>query len=571
MPADLLTDLSRATDANGNTLSGAQWFFYTTGTTTPQPVYTNATLSVAHTNPVVADAGGEFPAIYFDSNLVYRGILKTASGVTIKDRDPINPRGGFLASRGRDILVTDFPWLADPTGETDSTSRIQAAIDYLFTQFGGGTVSFPDGAYRISASTLDETYDNNGAPVPASACGLVQRAGVSLAGLGRRTARIFTDDRTLIIIAQVAPVNCEISRLEICSNWVTGLSGAGHGIFTLGTEGGADISCRSNLYSDLLIRNVASYCIGLQNGNPTRCTIENIDTFMNGADCFDLKARGADGIEPSANVITDITIRGHGARVTGSAGIDVRGVWHVSNVTVTDFGGNAALDYVGVRLRTKPPIEDDYQLAGARSTVNGVYVRPTIGAAGLTIIGVQVGSDDTSISNVVTEDCHYGFSATGNLNGVPIGCTVTGFHSLNSRIYGFFIGSGCQDITLIGCHSQNSATAGIRDAGVRTKIIGHDVTTETTPISTTVGALPTQIVIGGALGFELGLTTTSAAAGRVSISPVGASTDIDIGLNPKGAGLVRMGTYTATGDAAINGYITIKSSSGATIKLATVA
>ena len=72
MAAELLTDLSRATDSNANPLSGARWFFYATGTTTPQATYTTAALSVAHPNPVVADAGGQFPAIYFDSSLVYR-------------------------------------------------------------------------------------------------------------------------------------------------------------------------------------------------------------------------------------------------------------------------------------------------------------------------------------------------------------------------------------------------------------------------------------------------------------------------------------------------------------------
>lgn len=102
MPAELLTDLSRATDANGNTLSGAQWFFYTTGTTTPQPSYTSSSLATPHAHPVVADAGGEFPAIYLNSNLLYRGVLKSASGVTLKDRDPINPTGGLSDFSGAD-------------------------------------------------------------------------------------------------------------------------------------------------------------------------------------------------------------------------------------------------------------------------------------------------------------------------------------------------------------------------------------------------------------------------------------------------------------------------------------
>ena len=51
----------------------------------------------------------------------------------------------------------------------------------------------------------------------------------------------------------------------------------------------------------------------------------------------------------------------------------------------------------------------------------------------------------------------------------------------------------------------------------------------------------------------------------------GSDTDIDLYLGGKGAGVVRFGTWTTSGDVAVNGYITIKDSSGTTRKLATVA
>lgn len=96
MAAELHITPSRATSSNGLNLDGAKWFFYRTGTTTPQSVYTTAALSAAHSNPVTADAAGKFPAIYFDSTLSYRGVLKTSDEVTtIYDIDPIN--AGVLA------------------------------------------------------------------------------------------------------------------------------------------------------------------------------------------------------------------------------------------------------------------------------------------------------------------------------------------------------------------------------------------------------------------------------------------------------------------------------------------
>lgn len=83
--------LARAGDSNNDTLSGAKWYFYATGTTTPQAVYTTSALSVAHANPVVADSAGKFSPIYMDSTKTYRGVLKTSDdATTIFDIDPIN-------------------------------------------------------------------------------------------------------------------------------------------------------------------------------------------------------------------------------------------------------------------------------------------------------------------------------------------------------------------------------------------------------------------------------------------------------------------------------------------------
>lgn len=192
MAYELLTDASRATDANGNTLSGAQWFFYTTETLTPLDVYTTSAIDVAHSNPVTADSGGKFAPIYFNSALVYRGILKTAGGSTIIDIDPINSTSfaslsttltnfiadlaattsgdgaalvGFkqagasavdrtmLAKAREWVTVEDFGAVGD--GTTDDRAAIVAAL----TAGAGGEVRFGPKTYKIS-STLGDIPDN---------------------------------------------------------------------------------------------------------------------------------------------------------------------------------------------------------------------------------------------------------------------------------------------------------------------------------------------------------------------------------------------------------------------------
>lgn len=122
MTASLHITPSRATSSNGLNLDGAKWYFYQTGTTTPQSVYTTAALSTPHSNPVEADAAGKFPNIFFDASLSYRGVLKTADDVTtIYDIDPINTDTlSQLAASGGSALVT---FLQAGTGAVARTAQ----------------------------------------------------------------------------------------------------------------------------------------------------------------------------------------------------------------------------------------------------------------------------------------------------------------------------------------------------------------------------------------------------------------------------------------------------------------
>jgi hypothetical protein len=56
-----------------------------------------------------------------------------------------------------------------------------------------------------------------------------------------------------------------------------------------------------------------------------------------------------------------------------------------------------------------------------------------------------------------------------------------------------------------------------------------------------------------------------------TVEAAGLDTNIDLRLVPKGTGAVRFGTHTVNADAAITGYVTIKTSDGTTRKLAVIA
>ena len=77
-------------DSTGTPYAGAKAHFYLTGTTTETNTYTNSALSVASSNPVIANAAGQFAPIYLDPAITYRCILKQSDDTQIDDVDPIS-------------------------------------------------------------------------------------------------------------------------------------------------------------------------------------------------------------------------------------------------------------------------------------------------------------------------------------------------------------------------------------------------------------------------------------------------------------------------------------------------
>jgi len=75
-------------DDSGDPLSGGSITFYETGTTTEATTYSDEAETTANANPVVLDAAGRQPDIFFTGSL--KAVLKDASGVTIETRDPVS-------------------------------------------------------------------------------------------------------------------------------------------------------------------------------------------------------------------------------------------------------------------------------------------------------------------------------------------------------------------------------------------------------------------------------------------------------------------------------------------------
>lgn len=108
----------------------AKLYTYRAGTTTNLQTYKTSSLGggASHTNPIVADANGLFPAIYIDTDSGYdlRVILKTSADVTIYDEDNI-PRSttSLLASTFADSITVSGSEPRIILNETDGGANVK--------------------------------------------------------------------------------------------------------------------------------------------------------------------------------------------------------------------------------------------------------------------------------------------------------------------------------------------------------------------------------------------------------------------------------------------------------------
>lgn len=107
MALSYLDPITRALDDNALPLSGAKLRFYNPGTTTPRTVYTDAALTIAHSQPVLSDAAGNFPRVYLSPGS-YKRTLHTAADVLRSSEDNIDPGLG-LGTSVLGLLVAEGP------------------------------------------------------------------------------------------------------------------------------------------------------------------------------------------------------------------------------------------------------------------------------------------------------------------------------------------------------------------------------------------------------------------------------------------------------------------------------
>ena len=133
---------------------GSKITFTATGTSTLQNTYTDIALTVAHTNPVVADAEGLFAPIYLDPNLPdYRVKYTDSSDVLIYQEDdvPAGQGGDSLTLTG----TAPFFDIVESDASTDNTTwRVTANGEQLIFQVANDAL-----ALFTNILTIDRTIN----------------------------------------------------------------------------------------------------------------------------------------------------------------------------------------------------------------------------------------------------------------------------------------------------------------------------------------------------------------------------------------------------------------------------
>lgn len=182
----------QALDTAANVLSGATLTFTLTGTNTPTNAFSDSSLVTPAANPLSANSAGVFIPVFLDPTVIYRVVLKTSAGAVLQTWDPANEQilsaaliGFYLYPRtaaevSANVTPVNYAYApgdvrrngADPSGVTDSSSAIQAALNsnsevWLEGTFKASNLSMTADGQKLFATSRGSgiTALNNTQPV----------------------------------------------------------------------------------------------------------------------------------------------------------------------------------------------------------------------------------------------------------------------------------------------------------------------------------------------------------------------------------------------------------------------
>lgn len=150
-------------DSGGNPYAGAVAYFFSTGTSTPEPVYQDAELLDTFGSSVTSDVmTGIFPAIYLDPTLTYRMQVWTTpgnpGGVKIRDIDPIGgPITVTAAMLSAAVIAESLGYVPVDPANADFTANVR--LGGTLTVLNANDAGFR--AWQRTIKDADYTFEIN--------------------------------------------------------------------------------------------------------------------------------------------------------------------------------------------------------------------------------------------------------------------------------------------------------------------------------------------------------------------------------------------------------------------------
>lgn len=140
--------------------AGHKLYIYETGTTTPKSTFSDTALSVANTNPIIADSAGRFGNIFVSDLSQYKIILKDENDNTLYESDPVDPKTFTLADFDPQPLGylgtttgTSTAYLLNPSVDINSyTNKLIFALDFHTACSADATVNIYDASNNLIGS-----------------------------------------------------------------------------------------------------------------------------------------------------------------------------------------------------------------------------------------------------------------------------------------------------------------------------------------------------------------------------------------------------------------------------------
>lgn len=180
--------------SDGERIPGAKAYFYLNGSTTLLDTFTDATLTVRNTNPVVADSVGVWPQMWADTANIYLASLTDAVGLPLP--------GGTWSGLGSAI---DAALASATLAESAQAVAELAATDAQTAQAGAETAEAQAQAYAASIA---------GAPLSAtSVSSLTVGTGLKTLILDQ-LGKLFSIGQTVVIAETSAPANQMVGVIQ---------------------------------------------------------------------------------------------------------------------------------------------------------------------------------------------------------------------------------------------------------------------------------------------------------------------------------------------------------------------